>query len=1073
MRKLKKGLSKFLAATLSAALMAQPTMTAFADVLVPKAVTEAMESVNEIPGRVATRSLLPLTKKTAYLYLNDYTEEELESVSLSTILDRLVDGSGNPIEIDENATIVWATLPDTERNIDYEAHTFVDRDDTLNLNFKRYSSVTAEMLVGNGKQLDSSNIRYRVYIRYGEIYENFGFEFVEKESMNYMSEDMTQCEDIYILDELNIPVTQVRFVTPEHEADNEYYMNISPYSDEREAFDNIQLDVYPMKEFVEYHQDGKALDGAITNQVISEQGIEDWYSGKFTSVSTEENYAENDNLFCLVYSDTETDEIIGYRGLELLVTNSANAIDGALWTYEDGEMVNVTQNTYTDDDSNFYLDIDLHSEKENKVYAYFGSNYMDFYIDSNYIGDAEYYAVLEPNENVEKIVEGRYWSLEDAENSNAKDITDKLLPEEDAEAPYGYLESFYENTKRITVFFKDGTCRPYYLYSYGGRTADVDDATEYDPAPVVNQADPYFRVEGAKGFDTFEVENSYNQTLDTLYGFGYQTVFVQKAYDDETIDLSNVIPYFWTPEDVKAHVGTEQISGESVQDFSDGSVYYAVHIGDKLKNYNVTFAEKTTGPKLFVNGPKKREIFLDEYFENRHDILVANLGDEELTGLSVELINAKNVEIDEYWNLGGEDNDTLAPFETTYQNNMANLAKIRLRPQEATDSNATVKGKVEGKLKISADGQKDIIIELTGYAGNPEIITATMSNAVEYVPYSFVVGTDNMHDWNKVEFSIVDGELPEGLELYPATGEIYGVPLETGDFPITVMAEYSREQFEPSYADFVLTVKDNTNENVYMASDRGYEIKEHVGTEIGDGTYDFFLEGFSDQTFTSNGEFDEFIDFWFNGEKMKAGKDYDKESGSTKITIRSQTFRKYAENGTNTIAAEFRVDGDRTKELKRTAQNFRMKIANRNDDDDYTSNSSTTKKPAAAPAVDPNTVFTDQSWIRDDFGWWVKKADGSWLASTWYLLPYMGTMEWYYFGADGYMKTGWFEDVDGNKYYLHPISDGTMGRMYYGWQKIDGKWYYFNEVSDGTKGALKKKTWIGGYYVDENGVWVE
>ena len=45
--------------------------------------------------------------------------------------------------------------------------------------------------------------------------------------------------------------------------------------------------------------------------------------------------------------------------------------------------------------------------------------------------------------------------------------------------------------------------------------------------------------------------------------------------------------------------------------------------------------------------------------------------------------------------------------------------------------------------------------------------------------------------------------------------------------------------------------------------------------------------------------------------------------------------------------------------------------------------------------------------------------------------------------------------------------------MYTGWQLIDENWYYFNEVSDGKKGTLMADTWIGDYYVDENGVWIE
>lgn len=37
--------------------------------------------------------------------------------------------------------------------------------------------------------------------------------------------------------------------------------------------------------------------------------------------------------------------------------------------------------------------------------------------------------------------------------------------------------------------------------------------------------------------------------------------------------------------------------------------------------------------------------------------------------------------------------------------------------------------------------------------------------------------------------------------------------------------------------------------------------------------------------------------------------------------------------------------------------------------------------------------------------------------------------DWFRFDESGYMVTGWFTDVDGNRYYLNPVSDGTQGRM--------------------------------------------
>ena len=80
--------------------------------------------------------------------------------------------------------------------------------------------------------------------------------------------------------------------------------------------------------------------------------------------------------------------------------------------------------------------------------------------------------------------------------------------------------------------------------------------------------------------------------------------------------------------------------------------------------------------------------------------------------------------------------------------------------------------------------------------------------------------------------------------------------------------------------------------------------------------------------------------------------------------------------------------------------------------------------------------------------------------------------DWFQFDESGYMVTGWFTDVDGNRYYLNPVSDGTQGRMVTGWYWIDGMCYYFNPVSDGTRGAMKRNCEIDGYQLNEDGIWV-
>ncbi len=214
---------------------------------------------------------------------------------------------------------------------------------------------------------------------------------------------------------------------------------------------------------------------------------------------------------------------------------------------------------------------------------------------------------------------------------------------------------------------------------------------------------------------------------------------------------------------------------------------------------------------------------------------------------------------------------------------------------------------------------------------NPKIITETqdlnMSDVirVKYVPYSYTVETNNWDPDNIVTYSIEKGTLARGLQMYPATGEIYGMPLEAGTFPITVKATFSNPRYLPSYKDLTLTVLDNTDSNVWNASDPGYEVEQYVGTLVsGSGSCPVLTE-LTDQLFVSAGTYGEFIDFWLNGEKLTEGRDYTKEEGSTRITIKSQTFRDKADkSGVNTIAAEFRVGGDTSKALKRTAQNFRI-----------------------------------------------------------------------------------------------------------------------------------------------------
>lgn len=126
-------------------------------------------------------------------------------------------------------------------------------------------------------------------------------------------------------------------------------------------------------------------------------------------------------------------------------------------------------------------------------------------------------------------------------------------------------------------------------------------------------------------------------------------------------------------------------------------------------------------------------------------------------------------------------------------------------------------------------------------------------------------------------------------------------------------------------------------------------------------------------------------------------------------------------------------------------------------------------------------------------GTWVKDNTGNWLftsgrtyANEWAAVhnPYaditkgQAQYDWFRFDEKGYMVTGWFTDpADGNTYFLHNVSDNTLGHMYTGWHWITGedglqRCYYFNPVSDGTRGKLFKNTTTPDEYtVDATGAW--
>lgn len=122
------------------------------------------------------------------------------------------------------------------------------------------------------------------------------------------------------------------------------------------------------------------------------------------------------------------------------------------------------------------------------------------------------------------------------------------------------------------------------------------------------------------------------------------------------------------------------------------------------------------------------------------------------------------------------------------------------------------------------------------------------------------------------------------------------------------------------------------------------------------------------------------------------------------------------------------------------------------------------------------TTYTGK-WVLDAKGWWYQYADRTYPVNGWAYLAYAANdNRWYHFDANGYMQTGWFTDTTGHRYYLHPVSDGTMGYMYTGWHEIDGKWYYFTTAKTETNpvgSLLVDTTTPDGYTVGADGARIQ
>lgn len=929
-------------------------------------------------------SMMPLEEYNITLSLNGYLPSELEEFPFSEILELLKskyphcdfgkvqaiaernEGAGDDFQVaDEDFTL--------------------DLSSNSNYSIWSYHSRYYEMISGESSdQLDTANNRYILNIYVNDT----GDELLNVSGVVNSSREALEITDSYLgtsrysqdgeyVYRNYLDASVYKNDWPE---DNQMYIGLnlgSAYADSLET--EIYTGYYDSEE--EIPEDAEN----VTDQLLAQADLT--VSGGY-HVDLGKDFPE----FTAVFKrDGETADIFPFRlefyrsGMGLGYTTSIYADDG--YSYR----TNIrwgTSSRYSDGVETFTLTLD-------PGYAADGTYYYGTSMSHPTQSSANGYGV----EFVKKAVVGNYKKADEILSEDLTDIKEQLFSSAHYEG--GYAADYSEGVMFSVLDIED-TIHRICIKTVEYKEPVTDENLPSAPRPL--SADTYFRAEGAY----VQREDGSNEWLsyyvmpyeaDAYYYNGYQTVFLlDKDEDGNYIPLSDdsiIYPKFYTGSKVHMYAshdttaGDLQTSGKSESTFQSGEVTQysaAAEDGAHLKNYWVTYLTQQTeddSPKLFINGANdkeryitvdgeemyQRELFLIDDFGDYHDIFFANLGDKPLEGMYVRLENPVNIALDEYWTIS--DGSSLGAFTTTEKRDkngdyvsygeLQNVGKVRLRANLDEEGNA-IYGAVSGTLVIgyTGDSSEDGIasaaegtgeeyrIVLSGIAANPKVMTATLADAVKYVPYSQLIMTNNMYDNDKVKFEIVSGRLPDGIELRP-NGEIYGLPTEVGTYTFEVEVTFTSEVYGITITDtleYTINVLDNTDTNVFWTNEtdnQGYEFVEDnetalVGTPITNHEILYHVwvdedsyvlvddnneiyENYELELFWSHGPHDaEFMYFFLDGEELTAGVDYTSEEGSTKINIQSQTFRDAGE-GHHTIAAEFRTGKTDDGIMKRTSQN--------------------------------------------------------------------------------------------------------------------------------------------------------
>lgn len=859
-----------------------------------KEVTVYPKEKEFISGKRQLRSLMPLEEKSFTVDLTGFTPVELTRVSLASVF-------AGQDEIDqEKAKVSFKRLYYDD---DYE---FADFSDDSDFNLHGYTgSVRWEMIVGTVDQLDLGNVRYFVTARIPYPYSWLSANVYKQseEGKRSLVEDISCNYSTYSSNDFDLLFISI----PKNLSSN------------KNIYFSLQLDNQYVGKTIKAYE-GKCITEAevnaaedITDQIFSADMTE-----KDAGYLLEDGY---DHYMTLVSFDGS--KITGIRPVQIRRSYVSLKLDFQ-GIYKDNEQVSYTRSLMKENDVSI---TDYELKKGYSADSEYGT-YAGYYVNGNL-----------KNSKVTAAYVGTYNTIAEAKADDAVDVTSALF---DSKTKY---KANFKNGVYFTIFVgEDGSDDREVYHEWVKVTENPDTDDPDDPDDPDNPDNP----------DMDDVtESIYNGTAVTFdrlvdaNGKSVKAYCVQKKYDsygnnnfstflvEDDVDITSLAPVFYTSEGVKlyADTNTPEESGKTVHDFSKGILQYTASAGNKSDsaNYWLQVVKQSEGAgKLYMsslahdsaetkteNGVvySTREMMIDSLHNYRHDILLANIGTEKIDKLGVEL-TSDTVELDKYWTLSG--NQDLSGFSTvdktkTY-GELANLARLRIKKKDG----ATEGSDITGTLTIKSAGTPLMVITLTGTVGNPCITTNEVPSAVKYVPYGTMIQNSNMYSWNKTTYEFVSGKLPSGMELMK-NGELYGVPKEAGTFTFIVKMKNSYSGFSDSVKQLTLTVLDNTDTNVNEATDDGYDVTTRIEDISATDTAESYL-------FVSQGEFNEFTDVYLDGDKLAKDTDYSAESGSTRITIKSQTIKKLG-GGTHTLGVEFRTGANR-EQVKRAAQNVKVKTSN-------------------------------------------------------------------------------------------------------------------------------------------------